>query len=159
MPNPEELRAVRWGAGNASKRGLQACEVAAPRLASNSSWRTRRKFYDMATADKMLIAGFHYSFPPRGTWRRMATTIASYRYAVILSYDEPGVRKHPNIILWEGCACPGIAHRPAIDWLFSIHVVPMAANLYYSFATLTLGSASSDSGTGSGSRHTYQRGR
>jgi hypothetical protein len=66
---------------------------------------------------------------------------------------------HPNIKPWEGCACPGIAHRPAIGWLFSIHVVPMTANLYYSFATLMLGSASSDSGTGSGSRHTYQRGR
>jgi hypothetical protein len=34
--------------------------------------------------------------------------------------------------------------------------IPMAANLYYSFATLTLGSTSSDSGTSFGGCHTYQ---
>ena len=27
---------------------------------------TRHKFYDMAAADKMLIAGFHFSFPSQG---------------------------------------------------------------------------------------------
>jgi glyoxylase-like metal-dependent hydrolase (beta-lactamase superfamily II) len=28
--------------------------------------QTRHKFYDMAAADKMLIAGFHFSFPSMG---------------------------------------------------------------------------------------------
>jgi len=28
--------------------------------------QTRRKFYDMASADKTLIAGFHFSFPSMG---------------------------------------------------------------------------------------------
>jgi glyoxylase-like metal-dependent hydrolase (beta-lactamase superfamily II) len=28
--------------------------------------QTRRKFYDMAAAEKMLIAGFHFSFPSQG---------------------------------------------------------------------------------------------
>jgi glyoxylase-like metal-dependent hydrolase (beta-lactamase superfamily II) len=28
--------------------------------------KTRHKFYDMAAADKMLIAGFHFSFPSQG---------------------------------------------------------------------------------------------
>jgi len=47
---------------------------------------TRRKFYDMAVAEKSLIASFHYPFPSLGHAEKDGT---SYR----LGADRPGTHR------------------------------------------------------------------